>query len=157
AALLNSQPMGFYAPSQIVRDAQDHGVEVLPVDVNLSDWDCTLEKRHPEVRAKRASKDDAVALRGSPDFVGRAPQGDGRVHPRHESMTPHIRTSHAMRLGFRQVSGFSEDHALRIESVRGRGFDSVRDLWLRTRLPPAALERLANADAFNSLGLSRRD
>jgi error-prone DNA polymerase len=68
-----------------------------------------------------------------------------------------IRTTHAMRLGFRQVSGFSEAHGLRIESVRGRGFDSVRDLWLRTRLPPAALERLANADAFNSLGLERRE
>ena len=42
-ALLNSQPMGFYAPAQIVRDARDHGVEVLPVDVNYSDWDSTLE------------------------------------------------------------------------------------------------------------------
>jgi error-prone DNA polymerase len=62
-----------------------------------------------------------------------------------------------MRLGFRQISGFSEDHALRIESSRGRGFDSVRDLWLRTRLPPSVLERLANADAFGSLGLTRRD
>ena len=72
-------------------------------------------------------------------------------------MKPHIRTNHAMRLGFRQVSGFSEDHSLRIESVRGRGFDSVRDLWLRTKLPPAALERLANADAFRSLGLDRRE
>ena len=68
-----------------------------------------------------------------------------------------IRTTHAMRLGFRQISGFSEDHAKIIESVRGRGFDSVRDLWLRTRLPPSVLERLANADAFGSLGLSRRD
>ena len=57
----------------------------------------------------------------------------------------------------RQISGFSEEHGLRIESVRGRGFDSVRDLWLRTRLPPSVLERLANADAFGSLGLSRRD
>jgi error-prone DNA polymerase len=43
AALLNSQPMGFYAPAQIVRDARDHGVTVRPVDVNASDWDCTLE------------------------------------------------------------------------------------------------------------------
>jgi hypothetical protein len=43
AALLNSQPMGFYAPAQIVRDAREHGVEVRPVDVNFSDWDCTLE------------------------------------------------------------------------------------------------------------------
>jgi error-prone DNA polymerase len=157
AALLNSQPMGFYAPAQIVRDAREHGVAVRPVDVNLSDWDCTLEDRHPEVPAKRASTDDAVALRGAPDFVGRAPQGDGSFHPRHASMRHDIRTTHAMRLGFRQVSGFSEDHGLRIESVRGRGFDSVRDLWLRTKLPPAALERLANADAFRSLGLDRRE
>lgn len=72
-------------------------------------------------------------------------------------MASDIRTTHAMRLGFRQIGGFSEDHALRIESVRGRGFDSVRDLWLRTRLVPSVLERLANADAFGSLGLSRRD
>ncbi|MEM8724354.1 MAG: error-prone DNA polymerase, partial [Pseudomonadota bacterium] len=43
AALLNSQPMGFYAPAQIVRDAREHGVEVLPADVNCSEWDCTLE------------------------------------------------------------------------------------------------------------------
>ncbi len=42
-ALLNSQPMGFYAPAQIVRDAREHGVELRPVDVNFSDWDCTLE------------------------------------------------------------------------------------------------------------------
>ena len=44
AALLNSQPMGFYAPAQIVRDAQEHGVDVRPVDVNLSDWDCTWKE-----------------------------------------------------------------------------------------------------------------
>src|SRR5437879_3067311 len=43
AAILNSQPMGFYAPAQIVRDARTHGVTVLPVDVNCSEWDCTLE------------------------------------------------------------------------------------------------------------------
>src|SRR5581483_8665107 len=43
AAILNSQPMGFYAPAQLVGDARDHGVTVLPVDVNRSEWDCTLE------------------------------------------------------------------------------------------------------------------
>ena len=43
AALLNSQPMGFYAPAQLVRNAREHGVEVRPVDVNASGWDCTLE------------------------------------------------------------------------------------------------------------------
>jgi error-prone DNA polymerase len=55
AALINSQPMGFYAPSQLVQDARRHGVEVRPVDVCASDWDCTLERRtdggaHPAVR-----------------------------------------------------------------------------------------------------------
>jgi error-prone DNA polymerase len=129
-ALLNSQPMGFYASSQLVRDAQEHGVEVRPVDVNRSDWDCSLE--------------------GVP-----APQG--RLHPRHASMSGDILTTHAVRLGLRQIDGFSEDWGKTIESVRGLGFDSVRDLWLRTHLPPKALETLAHADAFNSLGLSRRD
>ena len=127
AALLNSQPMGFYAPAQIVRDAQEHGVDVRPVDVNLSDWDCSLED---------------------------GPRAAERVHPRHAGMREDIRTKYAMRLGFREISGFSEADAKTIESVRGQGFDSVRDLWLRTRLKPAALEKLAEADAFRSLGLT---
>ena len=130
AALLNSQPMGFYAPAQIVRDAQDHGVEVRAVDINASQWDCTLEP---------------------------GPEAARRLHPRHASMADAIRSTHALRLGFRQVAGFSQEHADRIAQVRGAGFDSVRDLWLRTALPPAALERLAAADAFRSLGLDRRD
>jgi error-prone DNA polymerase len=62
-----------------------------------------------------------------------------------------------VRLGFRQVSGFSQEWGRVIERARGVGFDSVRDLWLRTRLPPKALETLAQADAFRSLGLGRRD
>ena len=52
ASLLNAQPMGFYAPSQIVRDAREHGVEVREVDVNLSDWDCTLEGDEPFSRTR---------------------------------------------------------------------------------------------------------
>ena len=47
AAMLNAQPLGFYAPAQLVRDAREHGVEVREVDVNLSDWDCTLEPLPP--------------------------------------------------------------------------------------------------------------
>jgi error-prone DNA polymerase len=129
AALLNSQPMGFYAPAQIVRDAQEHGVDVRPVDINRSDWDCALED---------------------------GPRAAERVHPRHAGMRADIRSKFALRLGFREISGFSEADAKTIESVRGRGFDSVRDLWLRTRLKPAALERLAEADTFRSLGLDRR-
>jgi error-prone DNA polymerase len=129
-ALLNSQPMGFYASSQLVRDAQEHGVEVRPVDVNRSGWDCSLEN---------------------------IPAPQGRLHPRHASMSGDILTTCAVRLGLRQIDGFSEDWGKIIESVRGPGFDSIRDLWLRTHLPPKALKKLAHADAFNSLGLSRRD
>jgi error-prone DNA polymerase len=71
-------------------------------------------------------------------------------------MAGDIRATHALRLGFRQIKGFSETDARAIEAARGAGFDSIRDLWLRTSLAPAALERLALADAFRSLGLDRR-
>ncbi len=130
AALLNSQPMGFYAPAQIVRDAQEHGVEVRPPDINSSDWDCTLEQ-------------------------GQA--AAGLLHPRHANMKDDMHSRHALRLGLRQIGGFSEKDARVIEAVRGTGFDSIRDLWLRTGLKTAAIERLAEADAFRSLGLDRRD
>jgi error-prone DNA polymerase len=142
AALLNSQPMGFYAPAQIVRDAQDHGVEVRPPDVNLSDWDCGLEAED----------------RGDANPCPQAGEGKKRnLHPRHADMRNDIRSTHALRLGLRQISGLSEKDAHIIESLRAGGFDSVRDLWLRTRLKPSVLERLAAADAFQSLGLDRRD
>jgi error-prone DNA polymerase len=129
AALINSQPMGFYAPAQIVRDAQEHGVEVREVDINASHWDCTLE----------------------PGSAARE-----RLHPRHADMKDAVHSNHAVRLGFRQIGGLSKEHGETIARLRGAGFDSVRDLWLRTGLPPAGLERLAAADAFRSLGLDRR-
>ena len=109
---------------------QEHGVEVRAVDINASNWDCTLE---PGRNA-----------------------GD-RLRSRHAEMKDAIRSNQALRLGFRQISGFSEDDGEIIEKTRGAGFDSVRDLWLRTRLQPATLERLAAADAFHSLGLDRRE
>jgi error-prone DNA polymerase len=130
AALLNSQPMGFYAPAQIVRDAQEHGVAVRDVDINASCWDCTLEPGHKAAE---------------------------HLHERHADMQKAIRSTQALRLGFQQINGFTEADARVIEDRRGAGFDSIRDLWLRTGLRPAALERLAAADAFRSLGLGRRD
>jgi error-prone DNA polymerase len=130
AGLLNSQPLGFYATAQIVRDAREHGIEIRPVDVNFSDYDATLEP------GPRAAK---------------------RLHPLHTEMRADIRSSHALRLGLREIKGFSEDDAKSIERHRQGGYDSVRDLWLRTGLAPAVLTRLAEADAFGSLGLSRRD
>ncbi|MEO1730222.1 MAG: error-prone DNA polymerase [Pseudomonadota bacterium] len=76
AALLNSQPMGFYAPAQIVRDAREHGVEVLPVDVNASEWDCTLDEIGKAGDVKSGRLDRHIALRlglrqvdGLPEYV----------------------------------------------------------------------------------------
>ncbi|QGX97170.1 DNA polymerase III subunit alpha [Roseovarius faecimaris] len=112
-ALLNSQPMGFYAPAQIVRDLREHGVEVRPVCVNASGWDNALERR-----------------------------ADGAL---------------ALRLGFRQIKGFREEDAGWIVAARGNGYRDPQGLWLRAGVAPAALERLAEADAFTDMGLTRRD
>jgi error-prone DNA polymerase len=210
AAMLNAQPLGFYAPAQLVRDAREHGVEVREVDVNLSDWDCTLEPISPSphrafgrtpvsrramgrgvggegapplpprgksVQARRSATEPssgALARRETgvlpnalwrhplPEGEGRPPSPSGRgdggegIHPRHAEMAPHMRTTHAVRLGFRQIIGVKEKDMLRLVERRGEAYDSVRDLWLRSGLSSTVLERLADADAFRSLGLDRR-
>jgi error-prone DNA polymerase len=177
AALLNAQPMGFYAPAQIVRDAREHGVEVRPPDINLSHWDSTLEP---------------------------GPRAAERLHELHRGMRDDVCTTHAMRLGLREIKGLKEEDGKliverrirsswrgsrpsesflkeRAEDVDARHkacapaglrpdpnaghdepeislpYDSVRDIWLRTGLSPRVLERLADADSFGSLGLSRRE
>ncbi|MDP9104227.1 MAG: error-prone DNA polymerase, partial [Pseudomonadota bacterium] len=130
AALLNSQPMGFYSPAQIVRDARQHGVEVRHPDVNASDWDCTLES------AEGACPEPT-------------PQ-DGWAHP-HPART-------ATRLGFSRIDGFREDWGLAIMEARriGGPFASIDDLRARAKLPAAALDSLAAADAFGAFELTRR-
>jgi error-prone DNA polymerase len=150
AAMLNAQPLGFYAAAQLVRDAREHGIEVREVDVNLSDWDCTLE---PSSGAPRHLLPEGEGRLPSP--LGRGVGGEG-IHPRHAEMAPHMRTTHAMRLGFRQIIGVKEKDMLRLVERRGEAYDSVRDLWLRSGLSSTVLERLADADAFRSLGLDRR-
>ncbi len=150
-ALINSQPMGFYAPAQIVRDARDHGVVVREPDINASDWDCGLEA---------ANVIPAKAGIQKLDSRSPAAQGSGMTssfHPRHAWMAEHIAGNRALRLGFRLVSGLSEEEMRSVVDLRGRGYDSVRDVWLRTGLSTRALELLAGADAFASLGLTRRD
>jgi error-prone DNA polymerase len=137
-ALLNAQPMGFYAPAQIVRDAREHGIAVEEVDVNLSAWDATLEEDGP----LQNSGHDGV--KGSP-------------HPRHATMQGEILSTHRIRLGFRQIQSVAEKDMAELVAKRGTGYDSVRDLWLRTGLAPSVLAALAEADAFRSLGLERRD
>ncbi|MBP2293030.1 error-prone DNA polymerase [Azospirillum rugosum] len=153
AALLNSQPMGFYAPAQIVRDAREHGVTVLPPDVNASEWDCTLE----------VIPSPASGGRGR-DPRPQAWEGEGKVSRDDLALTPPLPPGtgegmvrgHALRLGLRLVKGLTEDDAHALVLHRGAGYRDPYDLWRRARLPVAALERLARADAFRSTGLDRR-
>jgi error-prone DNA polymerase len=113
AALLNSQPMGFYSPSQIVQDLRRHGIEVRPIDIRYSGWDCSLE------------------FRGAPDDLSR--------HP-------------ALRLGLRQIKGFNEDCARRIEAARAhRMFIDATDLCLRASLDARERDLLADAGALRGL------
>lgn len=110
-ALLNSMPMGFYQPAQIVADAKKHGVEIKPVDINHSQWDNLLEEK------------------------------SGKYF--------------AMRLGFRQVKGLRQEDTAILTLNRKQSYSSInalRDIGL----PEAALEKLADADAFISIGLDRR-
>ena len=124
-ALLNAQPMGFYAPAQIVRDAREHGVAVRPVDVNASGWDNSLE--------------DA---------------GEGAEEGRRAGCC-------ALRLGLRQVGGLRQEDAMRIVDARivdarHVPYPDVGTLARRAGISASAIETLAGADAFRSMGLVRR-
>ncbi len=136
AALLNSQPMGFYAPAQIVRDARDHGVEVRPVDVNFSHWDGTLESFTPVF----PGHDAPLTPPSLPAHAG----GEGK------EKWP------ALRLGFRQAKGLAEAEIARLVDRRGPGYRDVRDLERRAGVTRETLDHLARADAFGSLALGRR-
>jgi error-prone DNA polymerase len=129
AALLDAQPMGFYAPHTLVDDARRHGVEVRGVDVNHSTWTCQLEL---DGRTEEALRRDPVQ--------GRVP-----VQP-------------ALRLGFEQIKGLKEDAAQRVvqERTRAGAFTSLADLARRTRIPRSELTRLVLANAVSSLTSSRR-
>ena len=119
--LLNSQPMGFYAPAQIVRDARQHGVEVRAPDVSFSEWDSTLE--YPSPRR----------------CLG---EGEKRV----------------VRLGLREVDGLKAADAALFPLSHGHlplPLGEVKDFY-RLGIPVPALEKLAAADCFRSIGLDRR-
>jgi len=243
AALLNAQPMGFYAPAQIVRCAREHGVEAREADVNLSLWDCTLEATGEGGVCDRATSSippldgeggSAEGRAGWGDSLDSRPptrlatQADLPTRGRYGSGVPNL----ALRLGMRQIDGLREDDVKRLISIRdgippellphlfappqppallletcGAAADSippldgeggsaegragwgesssvapppgaqmradlptrgryetnaanpyrdVRDLWRRSGLKRATLERLAAADAFRSLRLDRR-
>lgn len=132
AALINSAPMGFYAPAQLIADARRHGVEVRPVDVRFSDYDCTLEPGSRRNELGRLDRANPVAR-------------DPRIP---------IPT---LRLGLRLVKGLSEDAARRICTARQAApFTDVSDLAARADLNRAELKVLAGADALRGLAGNRR-
>jgi error-prone DNA polymerase len=124
--------MGFYAPAQIVRDAREHGVTVREIDINASDWDNRLEA------------------------VGNAiPCPSSRWTWQKDRARDH---DLALRLGFRQISGFREEWGNAIADARASvPFGSIEELARRAKLPQRALRLLADADAFRSIQLDRRD
>ncbi len=156
-ALLNSQPMGFYAPAQIVRDAQDHGATVRPVDVNFSDWDCTLEAAAEGGGAPpKASPPRGRGLRLDRGASGAAQANRTRGRVSGAEVAGEAAPAMALRLGLRQIKGFREEDAEALMAACKARFRTVPDLWRRAGLSGPALERLAGADAFASVGLRRR-
>ncbi len=136
-ALLNSQPMGFYAPAQLIKDAQRHGVEVLPAEVNESLEGCSLEAVDT-VRASKATEScDSSERRKSPRVQG----AEG---------------SQRLRIGFNLVKGLSAQAAAAIvEARRGGAYVSIQDLVFRTGIDRRDLEALAAADALRGLAGDR--
>ena len=128
-ALLNSQPMGFYQPAQLVQDVRRHGVKVLPVDVRYSEWDCTLEKKgsEPFSQTKAISSTDNFHEKGSDPFF-------------------------SLRLGLRMVKGLAEDAGRRlVEARRESPFSDAQDLAVRAALNRGQLAKLAEAAALRGL------
>jgi error-prone DNA polymerase len=114
AAILNAQPMGFYPPHTLVRDAREHGVEVRPIDVNKSEFEATLEETDGEYLA--------------------------------------------VRLGLGMTFKLSEKDARTLVAARdARPYQGIQEIARRSSIGTGALVRLANANAFASLKLSRRD
>jgi error-prone DNA polymerase len=131
-ALLNSLPMGFYGPSQLVQDARRHGVEVRPADVTVSDWDCTLEQAGSETTV-------------------------GGTDPKAAALQEKA-SAPALRLGLRVIAGLSEAGAQRIVAARRVApFASVADLAHRAVLDRRDLARLAESDALAALAGHRHD
>jgi error-prone DNA polymerase len=146
AGLLNSQPMGFYAPAQLVRDARAHGVVVRPVDVLVSAWESTLE----------AHDDAGCGFGPEPECEGRkTPQSESESESESESgsrgLSSRATRLHAVRLGLNRVAGLAEDAARRIVAARTDGggpFVNAEDMARRAALDGHALQALAQADAL---------
>jgi error-prone DNA polymerase len=149
-ALLNSQPMGFYSPSELIQDALRHGVEIRPADVLSSQWDCTLEQGTPDFAGYRASPIRAE-VRGSSKNAKPGPS----LGPRPPDLGPEL----ALRLGLRMVKGLSKEAAQRLIAARstrhaapsGRPSHDFEELALRANLSRKDMNALAAAGTLESL------
>ena len=145
AALVNSQPMGFYTPSQLIQDVKRHGVEVRPVDVLYSDWDCTLESGKIEPGKTESGKKESEKT--EPENAGRGQTGEP-----------------AIRLGMRLIKGLAKPLADAVVSARTQAaakksppIADVQALAERAGLNRAALLCLSRAGALRSLAGHRYD
>jgi len=140
--LLNSQPMGFYAPAQLISDARRHQVKVLPVDVRYSTWDCSLEA--VSGRAGHAVTTGAIDSGRNADMVPTSSAAAGKAPP-------------AIRLGMRMVHGLQQAAAERVCAARVHApLRDVQDLAERARLDRGALDALTEAGALKALAGHRR-
>ena len=173
AALLNNQPMGFYSPATIVKDAQRHGLRVKPVDIMRSEWACTLEfdstltpGRYEGARLQpcqeQVDEDTALATEGTriPEH-SEVPQ---RLKPLFQNgrdgtakavpLQSNVCSGFALRMGFRYARGLREETAQAILRAREqRPFVSIADLAHRVpELSRKELVLLASIGALNSIG-----
>jgi len=179
AGLLNSQPLGFYSPSQLVQDAKRHGVQVRAPDIALSDWASVLERRGvpgerldgEALRARNAEGLRYGALLGAAALTRRGTlKRGGRRHRFMDGLKRVVRSrislaprrygrgGPAVRLGFSLIKGFSEDAARRVMEARERApFTDVDDLARRAALTRRELEALAASNALESIAGHRRE
>ncbi len=162
-AMINSQPMGFYQPAQLVRDARDHGVAVRPVDVNWSEWKCSLEQgagseeQKEEMQNAKCKMQNAnwgsSAMTNLQFAIGNLQSSTLQFALQRAGASP----PPALRLGLCMLNGLREAVAKTIERARTGGpFVSIDDFTRRTGLGQAVVKQLAEADAFRSLGAGRR-
>ena len=164
AALLNNQPMGFYQPATLIKDAQRHGLKVLPIDVTRSNWECTIQES--EVRGQRSEGRRQKAEGRGQKAEGRSQAlvGESTSDSVHEARTSYSTNlqplssvtsqSPVLRLGLRYVKGLREEAARAVERERARRpFTDVDDLHNRVpELRKNELRKLAEVGALNFIG-----
>ena len=152
AALLNNQPMGFYSPATIVKDAQRHGLKLLPVDVMKSEWNCTLEAG---IRGQGLGASEFAIGNCRLPIEKLSPDSNQTTIPKIDNRQSEIENAPALRTGLRYVRGLREDAAKALLRERAKSpFTSIHDLTRRVpELRRDELATLAAIGALNVLGL----